>query len=227
MASSWMMTAANYVRLTLHLDDIFCRYAYGIKTVPEVFQKRSSVIFGNIRHVHVTYDDIIIAAEDENEHDDILQILLQARKSNNRFNLKKLQLKVSSVKYLGFIESANGIIQDKNMVKAKNEMPTLADEAALKKRFLGINKYLSKFIDNFSDKTLPFRQLLQRDVPLTWTASLQYACDGFKRDVTITPVLRFSNQSKPVVIQTDASSIGIGSVLLQDKLPIAYASRTV
>ena len=51
--------------------------------------------------------------------------------------------------------------------------------------------------------------------------------DGLKRDVTTTPVLRFFDQSKPVVIQTDASSTGIGSVLFQDEQPIAYSSRTL
>ena len=121
----------------------FCRLAYGIKSALEVFQKRSSAIFCNIRGIHVIFDDIIIAAEDENEHDDILlQILLPAHKSNICFNFKKLQLKVSSVKYLGLIMSANGISTDKNMIEAIHEMPTPINKAALQ-RFLGMITYLS------------------------------------------------------------------------------------
>ena len=140
----------------------FCRFVYGIKSAPEVFQTRSSAIFGNIRGALVIFDDIIIAAEEKNEHDDILlQVLLQARKSNIRFNVKKLQLKVTSIKYLGLIVSANGISPDKNMVKAVNKMPKPVDKAALQ-RFLGMFTYLSKFVDNFFDKTLPLKQLFKQ-----------------------------------------------------------------
>ena len=122
--------------------------------------------------------------------------------------------------------SANGISLDKNIIKAINEIPTSVDKAALQ-IFLGMITYSSKFIGNFSDKTLPLRRVLKKDVLWTWTASLQNAYDGLKRDVTTTHVLRFFDQSKPVVIQTDASSTEIGSVLLQDEQTIAYASRTL
>ena len=105
-------------------------------------------------------------------------------------------------------------------------MPTPVDKAALQ-RFLGMITYLSKFIDNFSDKTLPLRQLLKKDVQWTWAASFQNVYDGLICDVTTTPVLRFFDQSKSVVIQTKASSTGIEYVLFQDEQPIAYASRTL
>jgi hypothetical protein len=40
-------------------------------------------------------------------------------------------------------------------------------------------------------------------------------------------VLRYYDVTKPVVLQTDASSKGLGAVLLQDGFPVAYASRTM
>ena len=41
------------------------------------------------------------------------------------------------------------------------------------------------------------------------------------------PVLRYYDPKKELVIQVDASSKGLGSVLLQEGRPIAYASRAL
>lgn len=41
------------------------------------------------------------------------------------------------------------------------------------------------------------------------------------------PVLRFYDVSKPITIQGDASSTGLGSCLLQEGRPVAYASRAL
>lgn len=50
---------------------------------------------------------------------------------------------------------------------------------------------------------------------------------GIKQAVTSTPVLQYFDPSKPVVIQTDASSTGLGSCLLQDGKPIEFTSRAL
>ena len=41
----------------------------------------------------------------------------------------------------------------------------------------------------------------------------------------MSPVLRYIDSSKPAVIQTDAASTELGSCLMQDCAPIAFASR--
>ena len=48
------------------------------------------------------FHDIIVAAADEQEHDQIMVKLLQrAREGNVKFNTAKFQYKVSEVKYMG------------------------------------------------------------------------------------------------------------------------------
>ena len=65
-------------------------------------QKRNESTFGDIKGVHIIADDIIIAAEDEKEHDAIMLALLsRARESGVRFNREKIQFKVNSVSYRG------------------------------------------------------------------------------------------------------------------------------
>ena len=41
------------------------------------------------------------------------------------------------------------------------------------------------------------------------------------------PVLRFFNVQKPVTISCDASSTGLGGMLLQEERPVVYASRSL
>lgn len=41
------------------------------------------------------------------------------------------------------------------------------------------------------------------------------------------PVLKYFDCNKPVVLSVDSSSVGLGAVLLQDNLPVAYASKSL
>jgi len=80
----------------------FKRMPFGISSAPEVFHEKNEDIFGDINGVEVIFDDIIIAASDDHEHDEIMRKLLQkAREANVKFNSAKLQYKVSEVKYMG------------------------------------------------------------------------------------------------------------------------------
>ena len=98
---------------------------FGIKSAPEVFQKKSESIFGDIGGVDVIFDDIIFAGADEQEHDQIMVKLLQrAREANVKFNTAKLQYKVSEVKHMGNIVSESGLKLDGEKVCAIIQMPS-------------------------------------------------------------------------------------------------------
>ena len=84
----------------------FKRMPFGISSAPEVFQKKNEALFGDIDGVEVIFDDIIVAATNEKEHDEtMLKLLERARQANVKFNSAKLQYKVSEVKYMGNIVS--------------------------------------------------------------------------------------------------------------------------
>ena len=48
-----------------------------------------------------------------------------------------------------------------------------------------------------------------------------------KKLVTSVPLLAYYDPSKELVIQCDASSTGLGSTLMQEGKPLAYASRAL
>jgi hypothetical protein len=173
------------------------------------------------------FDDLIIVAENEQEHDTILRAVLErVRRHCVRFNLDKLQLKVPKVNYVGHVLSADGISPDPEKVSAVINMQPSKDAHDLR-RFIGMANYLSKFVPNFSSVTQPLRQLLKDDVTWSWSSAHEAAFQRLKQLITTAPVLRYFDPSAPVTIQCDASSQGLGCCLLSEGHPVAYASRAL
>ena len=84
-----------------------------------------------------------------------------------------------------------------------------------------------KFVPNFSKKTQPLRELLKSDVAWHWTQKMSDAFNEIKSKLTTAPVLHYFDPAQSIAISTDASSYGIGSVLLQNGHPVAYASAAL
>ena len=176
--------------------------------------------------MHVIADDIIIANKDEAEHDQALhQVTKQARQANAKFSLDKLQLKIPQAKYMGHLISHEGIRPDPYKVNAVTQMPKPDDRKGIERLF-GMVKYLSSFIPHESDVTAPLRNLL-KDTPWKWQPEHAATLQRIKESLTSNPVLAFYDVKKPVKIQTDPSSTGLGACLLQEGKPLAYASRTL
>ena len=91
-------------------------------------------------------DDIIIAAATVEQHNAILQrVLERAREHNIKFNLDRLQLDVNKVKYLGTIISEEGIKPDTAKANAFTNMPIPTDKAGVR-QLLGMVNFLANHI---------------------------------------------------------------------------------
>jgi len=87
--------------------------------------------------------------------------------------------------------------------------------------------YLSKFILNYCVLTEPLRRLLKKGVLWYWNAELDAAFNRVKQVIGQQITLKFFDLNQPAVIQTDASSQGLGSCLLQNGQPVAFVSRSL
>ena len=77
---------------------------FGILCASDAAQEMIELNFGDIPNALAIHNDLIIAAKTNAEHDELFKHVLQrAREKNIRFNLKKIQFRVSEVKYLGNI----------------------------------------------------------------------------------------------------------------------------
>jgi hypothetical protein len=111
-------------------------------------------------------------------------------------------------------------------VKAINEMPNPTAKTGVM-RFLGMVNYLSSYIPNKSEITRPLRELLKEDSVWHWGEAHDKAVQNLKQILSTEPVLRYYDCNKKLVIQADASKHGLGACLMQEKQPIAYASRAL
>ena len=87
---------------------------------------------------------------------------------------------------------------------------------------------LGKFSPNLSEISAPLRQLLSHKHGWLWGSNQEQSYRKLQSELTNPTVLRPYNPRASTKISADASSYGIGAVLLQqaDKkwLPVAYAS---
>ena len=88
------------------------------------------------------------------------------------------------------------------------------------------------FIANFSQIAHPLHLLTKKNQEYIWEETQQQAFQELKNWLTLSPVLRLPNLLKPFVVQTDASKLGTGAVLLQTDdtgvaHPCAYLSQAL
>ena len=112
----------------------------------------------------------------------------------------------------------------------KMPYPTCVSEL---QSFLGMCGYYRRFISSHAHIAQPLHQLLKKTTTWCWDQSHQQAADTLKQALISAPVLAMPDYTKPFIIQTDASTRGIGAVLCQRLMengelverPIAYVSR--
>ncbi|CAF4947096.1 unnamed protein product, partial [Rotaria magnacalcarata] len=118
----------------------------------------------------------------------------------------------------------------------ETQQPTSAKEAF---RFVKAAEYYRKFIPGFSTIAQPLHQYApttkeqrtkkSQATPITLSDDALDAFNKLKRILTNDLVLRIPDQNLPFKIQTDASKIGVGAVLMQTHpngdLPVAYLSN--
>lgn len=68
--------------------------------------------------------------------------------------------------------------------------------------------------------------LLQKDA-FAWSPEAQLAFEKLKAATITTPVLSLPDLQQPLVVETYASSQGIGAVLMQNDHPLAYLSNAL
>ncbi|KAL4126071.1 hypothetical protein QTP88_010302 [Uroleucon formosanum] len=148
----------------------FKKIPFELKIAPSVFQRFNTKYFGDIKGFIIYFDDFIIAADTKQEHDNIVEELLnRARKYNVKFNKEKIQYCKDQVTFLGHLFDQKGMSLNPSRIEAVKKLkPNNKKEL---QRLLGLINYLRSFIPNFSELTTPLRNLLKKDTEWQWTSS--------------------------------------------------------
>ena len=205
---------------------------FGLCNAPATFQRLMDVVLGPLKHdiALVFMDDILIKGKSVQDlADNCEKVFSQLKKANLRFNPKKVRIGFRQVAYLGHVISEEGISPDPTKVQGIHDFPrpTNCTDVQI---FMGMVGYYRKFIPRLTDHSRPL-EILAASKIWYWTDAEETALSSCKRILSEEALLRYPDYNLPFVIQTDASSIGLGAVLLQikDKMekPIWFASRAL
>ena len=129
---------------------------------------------------------------------------------------------------MGHIFSQEGLKPDPEKTRAITDMPVPIDSQSLH-RYLGMITYLTKFIPRLSEIATPLRQLIKQDSVWHWDNQHQKTFEAINNAISNPPFLKYYDPNKPFKLSCNASKSGlhVGAVLLQNDIPIAYASKAL
>ena len=218
----------------------FLRMPYGLCNVPAMFQCLMQNCLGelNLQFALIYLDDVIVYSRTQEDHLSHLQAVLDCF-AHHGLKLKpsKCHFFKENFTYLGHKISAKGMLLGQEGIQKIANMGPPTTVTRIRK-FVGAVGYFHCFIKNFSRIARPLDNLTScensklKNHPVTLTPATLEAFETLKKKCMTAPVLAFADLEKPFLLETDASGIGLGAVLLQEqedgKLhPVAYASRAL
>ena len=208
------------------------RLPFGLCNGPASLQRIMDSLLGPEMEPNVFkyLDDIIIVTDTFDKHlewlDRVLNVL---KKANLTINPDKSEFCCSEVKYLGFVVNRFGLQTDPDKIAPITEYPAPRNPREVRK-FVGMTSWYRSFIPNFASRVAPFNKLVRQNQDWVWGPEQQAAFCDIKRCLVEAPTLARPNFEQPFFVHTDASTTGLGAVLIQKdengvERSIAYASR--
>ena len=207
----------------------YCVMPFGLRNAGSTFQRMINGVIRGIPGVCAYLDDILIVADDVEQHRTRVEMVLKSlRDWNLTVNLSKSTFFSATVTYLGHVVG-NGIVRPKTAnVEAILDFPVPTNKKKLQS-FLGMAGFYRRFCPNFATIAYPLTQLTGSKIDFVWDDNCQKSFESLKDFLTNEPILKSPNFSLPFVLHTDACETGTGAVLLQQHddgilHPICYYS---
>jgi hypothetical protein len=207
------------------------RMPFGLVAAPAVFarmmrclelQKMSSVNF---------FDDILTHSCSFADHlVHVRGVLEKLRQFNLTARPSKISTGYKSLSFLGHVVGRGLIQPEQKKVQKILAIPTPTTRKQVRS-LLGLLSFYRRYVPNFAALTAPISDLTKegRGRAISWTPECERALNAVKSIFSSSPVLQLARLSEPFVLQTDASSTGVGAVLLQDLggtlHPVCFSSR--
>ena len=209
----------------------FNKLPFAISSAPEHFQRRMNELLQGLPGVLCQMDDILVFGKDRVEHDQRLRAALaRIETAGVTLNPQKCEIGRNTLIFLGHVINADGIRADPGKTNAIMKMSPPRSVPELR-RFMGMANQLGKFTPNLAEFTQPLRELLSKSRAWIWGPAQSAAFKKVKQELSKPTTLTLYDPNGDTKISADASSHGLGAVLLQrvDGVwkPVAYASRSM
>ena len=176
-------------------------------------------------HVLVFFDDILVYSPTWETHLHHLNLVLKELQNNHlRVKLSKCTFGVTSIQYLGHYVTGKGVSVDPEKISAISSWPTPTTVRQLR-GFLGLTGYYRRFIRGYAHIASPLTSLLCKGA-FQWGEQAHHAFAHLKRALSTAPVLALPDFHSTFYIDTDASGVAMGAVLIQHGHPLSYFSKT-
>ena len=207
---------------------------FGLCNAPATFQRLMDLVLAGLQWSSclVYLDDIIIVGRTFSEHLHNLQtVLTRLREAGLKLKPQKCNLCLPQVEFLGHIVSAGGISTDPRKTEKVRNWPTPTNRREVQ-QFLGLASYYRRFVQDFAKIAKPLHRLTEKTSKFEWTSDCQASFNSLRQKLISAPILAFPDYTKPFILDTDASDMGMGAVLshVNDsgaERVVAYASCTL
>ncbi|CAF3963140.1 unnamed protein product, partial [Rotaria sordida] len=194
----------------------------GLKNSPPTFQKVMTDTLKTCRPFSLVYlDDIIVYSKSYEEHlDHLKQVFTALRDRNFVLNPPKCEILMHRINYLGHTIDKDTIKPMTEKIEAILNMKHPCTLTAANK-FIGALSWYRKFIPGFASTASPIHSVtnLTRNNrrKFQWKFAQSQAFQRLKQMLVSEPLfLHYPVDDKPIILTTDASSVGIGGVLQQE-----------
>ncbi|MEL7521903.1 MAG: reverse transcriptase family protein, partial [Cyanobacteria bacterium J06553_1] len=205
----------------------------GLRNSPSSFLRLMTLVLQGLLSddVLVYLDDLLVCSETLEQHTTRLREVFQRLKDANlTINPIKCKFFQKELTFLGHTISSKGILPNELKVTAVRNFPTPTNEKQIK-QFIGLAGFYRSFIWNFGELAVPLTSLLKKDSKFIWGDQQEKSFNALKEALTTAPILTFPDYTQTFHLYTDASSTGLGAVLMQkvngELQPIAFASRVL
>jgi len=190
---------------------------FGLKNATNTFIRTMSSVFKEMgdKFLKVFVDDLNIHSENWEDHLRHLgAVLSRLREVNLKLNPSKCCFATESIVFLGHVVSKLGTKPDPGKIDAVLRFPEPKTVTNVRS-FLGLTRYYRKYIREYSRLVSPLFELTKKDVPFVWNQDCQRAFDALKRALVEAPILVRPDFKKPLCLDVDWSTKGVGAILLQ------------
>lgn len=195
------------------------------------FSRLMRKVLKNLQNVDNFVDDIIIYTDTFSHHLIVLEnVLRRLAEANLTAKPSKCFIGYHQLDCLGHTIGQGRLLPGPDKVDAIREAPRPETKKQVRS-FLGLANFYRKFVPDFATIASPLTDLTKKGLPnhVKWGSNEQQAFTKLKSALVSSPVLKLPNFDSSFLVQTDASDVGLGAVLLQDedgvRLPVMYASR--
>lgn len=212
------------------------RLPMGLKVSPQAWQSSVDSIFINelYKFFLIYIDDGLVFSQTFEEHLKQLDVILgKAKAANLSLSVTKCRFGYQEVKLLGHIVGQDGFKMDPSKVERIVNWPRPQNTTDVN-QFVGMIQYYRRYLRGLSTILAPLNQLKKKNVAFIWDTAQEEAFQECKSLLMSNHVLKHPDFTKPFILFTDASNIGIGAVLSQQDdseegfiRPVYYGSKSL